>query len=151
MTALSDLHTRLQSLDGPCRETDAMIAVVFQFAPDVFEDRHGEEQIVLQSLKPHIIGYWNEHYFDDHEWQLPPAFTSSLDAAIALTNYLLPDHHRRVSYATAHFMFSEKPDCAVDLRTGVGPSVCRSHHPHEAIALLLALTSAMMEKEAEDV
>jgi len=79
MTDLVELAKRVEALDGPCRETDTLIAVAIRFAfediPDVTlsADEYGADWTVLATIGG-----------KKHTRFAAPRYTASLDAAMTL-------------------------------------------------------------------
>ncbi|MGI8390495.1 hypothetical protein [Brucella anthropi] len=80
----SDLITRLSKLDAPDREVDAEIAVLFSGDPDAYVVRPNEG-----AMFTHVPGWFATGDNKSHKSQ---AYTSSVDAAIALAERVLPGH-----------------------------------------------------------
>ena len=83
---MSDLITRLSKLDAPDMEVDAEIDVLFFGGETVWKtSNYTMEQFPAskRSSKNHICGYAYERV---------PAYTASVDAAIALAARVLPGH-----------------------------------------------------------
>lgn len=135
------LIDRLSKLEGPDREADAEIDVLFFGGETVWKQaNYTMEQFPAskRASKHHICGYAYEHV---------PAYTASVDAAIALARRLWPD----VMYRVGNHAEGYDPSLYLgeilipgetqrDYFTGVASS--------DAIALCIALLRA---KEASNV
>ncbi len=142
----SDLITRLSTLDAPDREVDAEIAVLFSGDPDA---------VVIASEEGSIFTHKPGWYATgDDRSHNAPAYTASVDAAIALAERIFPGCDIETSDVHADFRGPQEPRHIADLSSdlvwekyegypepvyrvrGTGQSNIR------AIALLIALLRA---------
>lgn len=80
---MTDLITRLSKLDGPRYTMDVAIALATDFWP---KDR-------IQNIVYNDDGDPWVYFTDGPDLPLPPAYTASVDAAIALAERVLPGWH----------------------------------------------------------
>lgn len=95
---IADLITRLEKSEGPSRELDAEIGVLFDIRPDWLKQSQGEmwldkENRTIRWRDARIkksVG--NVPAWDLYDWSESkvPSFTGSVDAAIALCERVLP-------------------------------------------------------------
>ena len=107
------LIERLEKLDGPSREVDALIWCVE--APEMVD----------------ILPHWSE----EQQEEIVPRFTGSLDEAVELVERMMPGWWWQISAGggDSPLGFVGQPDCTAEAHQGSNP----------AIALLLALLKAL--------
>lgn len=118
---LSDLIERVKKLTGPCRETDALVCAASGYEVRPHGGRDYYEPIVGVS------------------WQEVPSYTASLDAAVALTERLLPGADWKASVAGWDRHWADISGAKHIYAEGTTP----------ALALILATLRAYAVKEGQ--
>lgn len=152
MTDYSEIIDRLEKADGSNREVDALI----------YHDILGmcRHKNTTYSAYQDDTGFdcddcgadsWgNKGKFGQELYDKPPAYTASLDAAIALVEKMLPNHGRMHSNGR---LSVDEPLFGVklyehELCVGEDPhETAEAEHDHEAIALLIAMFRALQAQE----
>ncbi|MCO7728791.1 hypothetical protein NJB93_19615 [Brucella intermedia] len=81
---MTDLITRLSELDAPDREVDAEIDVIFFGGETVWKQANYTMEQFPASKRA------SRHHISGYAYEYVPAFTASVDAAIALAERVLP-------------------------------------------------------------
>lgn len=133
MTDLKTLAERVEGLTGPCRETDAEIAIAV--------GRNVRDELFYQ-------GDWYDRFADAGAYETLHRYTASLDAVLALIGEKLPG----ASWSCG-FVHPDQSD--TDDPPGAWGRVCTDHYGHEdehirsgatpALALLAAALRALGE------
>lgn len=145
----SDLIAKLEALDGPSRDVDALIATTI--GGFVYEKRGRDQKAWFYPAD----GGWRRQLNGIFADKLP-AYTASLDAAIAIAGRVLPgwEYQRKVTstgifiqmvgpeYVRFEFMGSRNPHMGAS-----SPVSARNFYRGDAIALLIATLKAL---EARD-
>jgi hypothetical protein len=87
MTDISELIERVKAATGPDRELDALLYAIVADHRTVRENMHPEfgRQLLARNNRPPHDEYWL-----DHPATVFPAYTASIDAALALAERVLP-------------------------------------------------------------
>jgi len=81
--ALKALRARVAEATGPDRDLDADICVALQYCPDDASDRDGRSMVRADEMIVIIV---------DGRWSFgPPKLTGSVDAALALSERVMPE------------------------------------------------------------
>ncbi|MAZ17867.1 MAG: hypothetical protein CL535_16250 [Ahrensia sp.] len=137
MTDYSDIIDRLEKADGPSRELDSRVWVAAN--PD---------DLIIENDQHHGQGtvQFSGGGFARDRFKLCEMYTASLDAAIALTEKLLPEHGRMHSKGR---LAIDEPLYGVklyehELCVGEDPhEIAEAEHDSEPIAILIALFRAL--------
>lgn len=141
---MTDLITRLSKLDGPDREVDAEIDVLFFGGETVWKQaNYTMEQFPAskRSSKHHICGY---------AYECVPAYTASVDAAIALAARVLPFTHLVSTYHD-DMACSVKIHCYPEGLSGEWKFDVKGDHEHLAVAYCIAILRAIALLRAKEV
>lgn len=138
---LSPLISRIGEAKGPDREID--FALLAEFDPEraAYFERELEES--LAKTDPALVQHRGKETFRRHAWFDTPRFTGSLDAALALVERKLPDHHIMVS---SFFDDEDGRHGAAELRSQLvygSKLVCDVRAATPALALCVALLRAL--------
>lgn len=100
---LQNLLERVERAQGPDRELDTAIAFVTCFRPDEKHDRLGS--FAAHEAKHGYAAAWIAHRPWHGDWSIP-VYTTSIDAALALVQLVLPGS----AYVLNAFRVATKPD-----------------------------------------
>lgn len=129
---LSQLADRVEALEGPCRETDADIAVLV--SQDAFAKASRPEP---GDLFNHIAGWWIDGNGQSHR---SLAYTASLDSAMSL----VPEG---CAWQASRGMDEDRSAFACVIDAGDDPAIEPVEHTSFAATPALALTAAALRAE----
>jgi len=133
----------LSKLDAPDREVDAEIDVLFFGGETVWKTaNYTMEQFPTskRDSKNHICGYAYEHV---------PAYTASVDAAIALAERVLPFTHMVSTYHD-DVACSVEIHCCPEGLSGEWKFDVKGDHEHLAVAYCIAILRAVALLRAKE-
>ncbi|MCO7726424.1 hypothetical protein NJB93_07430 [Brucella intermedia] len=134
---MTDLITRLSKLDAPDREVDAEIAVLFSGDPDAYVVRPNEG--AMFSHKP---GWFAT---GDNKSHKSPEYTTSVDAAIALAERVLPGwtfEHIGQDYIRASGLDNDVMPMGWTVEISDGSQTIQGQAPTLPLAICIALLRA---------
>jgi len=134
---MTDLITRLSKLGAPDREVDAEIAVLFSGDPDAYVVRPNEG--AMFSHKP---GWFAT---GDNKSHKSPEYTTSVDAAIALAERVLPGwtfEHIGQDYIRASGLDNDVMPMGWTVEISDGSQTIQGQAPTLPLAICIALLRA---------
>lgn len=133
---LTALIARVERATGPNLATEISIAILLDTAPEGFlyvEETQGWQRYIPAR--------------DSVEFWMPPAYTASLDATLALVDRKLPGIYWHIARGKTR---PSEPMFGAELVTTAGNQIVAVEHDHSApLALILALLRALQSQLAD--
>jgi len=148
MGDLTKLIARVEALTGPDRLTDANI--LWAVNPEAFESDAGDDNEHLKPSYCYARGLWTLNRADlMHLDSIPvPRLTASIDAAVMLTERMLPGSGASIWYSSDGKSNVSVGQVGFDWGPHLTP-LGSAEGPTPAIALILATLKALAAKEVE--
>lgn len=146
---LKALRERVESAEGPDREIDALLVVIFDIRPDWLVGDEGAMYVDTAYIHP--VVRWQSACMkrspgNPPAWEFAriPTYTASLDAALALVERVKPGWHFMIEFRGHKGTFNVV-DCEPEESIAIGFS-----HYSAPLALLSALLKSLESEVEQD-